>query len=175
MNTWFFRRSFWGMLLIVIGSVWLIENVFDLDIPLFSILFSVALIVLGVALIRGYRVQGNTDGNTVFSEGSHTFSASDHGHSVIFGEAGIDLTSLSPFPAQPIELRCVFGEMRVRVPAGANIEVNAEAAFGSVQMPDGNSLSFGNRRYTNPLLAEGQPVLRINIHCVFGSVVMISA
>lgn len=174
MNSWFFRRSFWGVLLIVIGSIWLIEQIFDLDIPLFSILISVALISLGIALIRGYRIRGNTDGNTVFSEGHHSFSATDRGHSVVFGEVMVDFTTMSEFPEQPIELRCVFGEMRVRLPQGVNVEVKAESVFGSVQMPDGNSISFGSRQYSNPLKALDQPVLRINVHCVFGSVVMLA-
>lgn len=173
MDSWFFRRSFWGILLIVIGSIWLLEQIFDFDIPLFSILISLALISLGIALIRGYKFRSGADTNTVFGEGHYAFNATEKGHSVVFGEVVVDFTNTSVFPQDPIELRCVFGEMRVRIPQGLNLEVNAESVFGSVQMPDGNSISFGSRRYTNPLKTVDQPILRINVHCVFGSVVML--
>ena len=175
MSMLFFRRSFWGVILIVIGSVWLIENIFDLDIPLFRIMVSLALILIGIALIRGFRWNGGRGSQTIFAEGTYVFGTTDAGHSVMFGEVNIDLTTLTDYPETPVQLRCMFGEMRVKVPANVNLEIRGEVSFGSLQMPDGSSLSFGSRDYRNPLKAEGLPVLKVNISCAFGNVVVILA
>lgn len=169
MNTWFFRRSFWGTLLIILGSIWLLDNVFDLDIPVFRILISLALILLGIAVIQGRPASKISGNQTAFGEAIHTFRQDDKAHSVLFGEASIDLSHIKG-DGVPIELRCTFGEMRVKLGVGQKVKINGEVTFGSIQMPDGQSQSFGRKEYASSM-AEGQePALEVNVQCIFGSV-----
>lgn len=173
MNSLFLKRSFWGSLLILVGILWLVENVFDLDIPIFRILFSLTLIIIGFALIKGWRFSKMEGTQTLFGDNRHTFSDTEKAHSVLFGEAHIDLTSMDLSTEKIVDLRCVFGEMRVMVPYGKNVSIDAEVSFGSIQMPDGNTTSFGGLAYRSPLISGEDGGLKIKISCTFGNVVII--
>lgn len=169
MNSFIFRRSFWGILLVVIGGVWLMENLFDFDFPLFRVLFSIALIALGILLIKGIPFRGTSIGTrTAFSETNFTMQPGDREHSVVFGQVKLDLGALNLTESQTIHLKCVFGEMHVRIPSGMNYEIQGEFSFCSVMMPDGSNYSFGNKAYRQFHFDAAKPVLTIKAHCVFG-------
>jgi len=169
MSNWFFKSSFWGWVLVVVGAIWLAENLFDLDIPVFRVLLSLVLIVLGIALIRGWRSNTGDGSSTVFAKQEHAFTDGMGAHSVLFGEAVIDLTQTAEMAEGLVELRCVFGEMRVKVPRDVNLQVRAEVSFGTIRMPDGRSVSFGTRDYA-PAGDGGQTTLRLRVVCAFGEV-----
>ena len=85
MNSLFLKRTFWGSLLIMVGILWLTENIFNLDIPVFRILISLTLIIIGFALIKGWRFTR--------MEGSQTlFGASTQ---LKFGNTMVDLIAAS--------------------------------------------------------------------------------
>lgn len=170
MNNFLFKRSFWGTLLIIIGGLWLVENIFDLDIPVFRILLSLALILVGIGLIRGWRSSVAGGSQTMFGENTHVFSGDEKGHSVMFGEVHIDLSKMDFSQLREVELRCMFGEMRVKVPNNVKLEVRGEVSFGSLQTPDGSSTSFGKPEYISTEGGEAQ--LKIYALCTFGSMVI---
>lgn len=174
MNNFLFKRSFWGSLLIIIGGLWLVENIFDLNIPVFRILLSLGLILIGVGLIAGWRSSTTGGSQTMFGENTHVFSGEEQGHSVMFGEAHIDLTSMDFSQPRELDLRCMFGELRVKVPAGVSMLVRGEVSFGSLQTPDGSSTSFGKPEFRSGATSGDKPQLLINVACTFGSAVIFS-
>lgn len=175
MESIFFRRYFWGILLVVVGGIWLLENIFDFDFPLFRVLFSLALIAVGILLIKGIHIRSQvTSSRTMFGEADYKMQAGDHEHTVMFGQVKVDLSSIPVIDGQTIYLRCIFGEMKVLLPQGLNYEIRGEFAFSSATMPDGSTQNFGQKTYQGGVGEPEKPTLKIHAVCTFGSMVFLN-
>jgi len=163
-----FSGGFWGVVLILLGVTVLLKAFFNLDIPVFRILFGFLIIVFGLSVFLGRPVGFSGKGDAVFSD--VTFEAGEDKYNTIFGKAVLDLKNIKIGETnKEIEVSTVFGETIVYLDPKIPTIVTANAAFGEVRLPGGNEASFGKKTHNNSSYKEGKPHLKLNVNVVFGS------
>ena len=66
----------------------------------------------------------------------------------------------------------VFGTGVLRVNPSLPLRIDMSSAFGTVEAPDGRSVSFGDSVYTSPAYRDGAPALMVHATSVFGRLVI---
>ena len=79
---------------------------------------------------------------------------------VSFGEMKFDLSDVRITDCAVIDATCSFGELSIRVPDYARVEINKSGAFSDVSC-----------RHDSPA-DEGAPVVYINASCSFGEIMV---
>ena len=169
-----FSSGFWGLLLVMVGVLLMIRHVFNIDFPFFTFFFSILLIYIGIVVIRGGFARQRSEDFTMFSDTSMGYDPGRQRYAVLFGESQVDLRGMKLTEDKYLELNCVFGEMRTKLPADLSYEIFASAAFGSLVTPDGRDTNFGNYTYRSPGFTTTEPVLHITAKTVFGSMIVMA-
>lgn len=135
-----------GGILLLIGFIFVADDWFRVDISIWD-LWPLALVVIGIHIILR-KTSNTSDMNTsnpeesdliedtaIFGGGdkvitSHNFRGGNL--TAIFGGSNIDLTTskLSPRSAR-IEIFCLFGGTKIRVPQDWNVEIGTTSIFGA--------------------------------------------
>jgi len=150
----FFSGTFWGIILILFG----VSIIFGLHIPIFRIIIAMAIIGFGIRLLTGSAFSwGHVPPNLVlFSKGvlNPLLQPNVREFNFIFAEGALDLLpySQNAGPKPPFELNSVFANTEIRIPKNAAVRLKTNAAFASVEMPDGNKLVFGSNTWLSPAL-----------------------
>jgi hypothetical protein len=173
-----FSGIFWGCVLIFFGLSLIARVVFHINIPVFRITFALVLIYLGVQLLFCGRwcrfIPRSVGGDVVFSEGQMHYDAARRRYSVVFGKGDLDIAAISPSDVSKTsiatEVNAVFGSCRIKINPAVPTKIKASAVFGSTSLPDGSSVSFGDRTYTTPSFVENAPHLYLKAAAVFGNV-----
>ncbi len=168
-----FDGLFWGIVLIAIGAWFILRRYVPVSIPVIRILVAAVFIYIGIRfLIQGPAIR---DRNTVvFSQSTIPYSP-DRGHdyNVIFSNGTVDLTTAPATEgAQRTEVNVIFGSGVLRIDPAAPVHVSMSSVFGSVEAPDGHSVSFGDSDYRSPAWRAGSPALEIRATTVFGRLVI---
>jgi predicted membrane protein len=162
------------ILLISLGALLLLNNFLGVDINLFKLLLSVALIILGVSVLSGSGLRGGTQvdrSHTVlFSEGKNTVrdGAKIERFTTLFGAQKIKVEELHE-AGKILEISTIFGETKLQIPRSMPVHISGNALFGEIDYPDGESISFGDRHF-DALHDLNQPVLQIQAQAYFGSI-----
>jgi len=108
--------------------------------------------------------------NIIFGEASFNVNESHGKYSVIFSKGVTDLTAL-PINKEnsKIEVNTVFGENTVYIKKGTAVTIKGNAAFGQIELPDGNNIAFGTNNYSAGNIDKKTPHLKLDINTVFGS------
>ncbi|MEW6081008.1 MAG: hypothetical protein AB1576_04375 [Bacillota bacterium] len=161
-----FTGAFWGLLLIVIGVLAILNTVFNMNMPVFRIVFAVFFIFIGISiLVGGFHV--SPDRNTVlFGERNLRVTTDPGPYNVIFGQAVIDYSG-HPGSGRS-EANVIFADGTLLLDKEIPARVEVHAAFSSARMPDGSSISFGEYVYRTPAFQEGEKHLTIKASVVFG-------
>jgi predicted membrane protein len=173
----FFSGFFWGTFLIVLGVVIILKVLFNINIPVFRILFAVLLIYLGIRILIGGFCCGRP-GNTV-SFGESNIRASDmpgNEYQVLFGKGVVDLTgvSLEQGTARK-KVHTVFGSCTLRIDPAMPVTITADSAFASARFPDGNVITFGKYTYRSKNYQDTANALVIDADVVFGQLDVVVA
>ena len=154
-----------GGLLVLLGLGLLLNVVLGISIPVFPILFGLAIIYLGIRILTGGR-WGR------WGEWHHVSSLkSGDRHDVVFGRSDVDLTGITlQSETVYVEASTVFGSSDVRIDARTPTKIFASVAFGGVRLPDGGTTAFGDHVWKSAGLDEAKPHIELHISCVFGSV-----
>ncbi|MFZ4401272.1 MAG: LiaF domain-containing protein [Bacteroidales bacterium] len=165
-----FRTSFWGILLIFLGSLFLVEEFLQIDIPLFTILISCLLIYFGVKLINGNIHAKKMENLNVF--GSHTLGYNEelYDYSNIFGESKLDLSNIELKEDKTIEINCIFGDFKVKISNNLNYKIVSNTLFGKTTMLDRSTDGFGSQVYTPSNFSSVLPCLTIKSNVIFGQI-----
>lgn len=169
-------RYFIGSLLVVLGLIFLYEELFNQDLPILQIFIPLVLIGIGVQLIIGARNTRNQSGGTtinpvIFSSGKHKVSSDNlqSSYVVIFGEQKIDLRGLeAPKEHQEISIITIFGDTKVFVPPRLNWKIQGSVLFGEQTFPDGREKNFGDDQYKRPDFNPERPHLLLDCKTLFG-------
>jgi len=157
-----------GGAVVLLGILLLVRNIFDIHIPIFTLIFSLGLIWLGIMLIKG-NLKPRTDGSqTMFGESSLNYMPGQNNYSVQFGSGTINLQDLRPSEPMVISVECTFGELKVILSREVEIQVNGSSTFGSLSGPDLQSTSFGNYFYSSPGFNPAQPGITLQARVTFG-------
>jgi hypothetical protein len=164
--------TFWGVLLIFIGILLILKVLFNINIPVFRILFALLLIYFGIRILVGGTTCGLSH-HEYFNEPHVAVNRGDD-YRVVFGKGVIDLTTVSLSSGTVHkEIHTVFGNSLVKVSRQLPVKIVTEAAFGAVHMPDGNVISVGRYTYTTPAFKEGEKHLLVAANVVFGELTIV--
>lgn len=165
-----FTGAFWGVFLIVVGVVLILNMIFGIRIPVIRILFALFLIFWGVSLLTGINFRGHGRNNAVFEEKDIAADGTHNEYSVVFGSSNVDLTGIRPGDAvKKIEISTVFGSSVVTIDPAVPCKIKVSSAFGAARLPDGNVISFGDYTYrSDNLKADTTAYLLIDVSTVFG-------
>jgi predicted membrane protein len=180
----------WGIILILVGLVFLLHNYGFVDFWwLIGILWPLILIWWGYTMIRRSRAGSGEERaakvfgdqsltidsdeirqSTVFGDIRLTVSSSNFkggSASAVFGDLFIDLGSVENFssPAS-MRLETVFGDIVVRLPSHAAVELHTSRVFGTMTTPSGTH--FHGNRYRSPDFDTAAQRIEIDISQVFG-------
>jgi hypothetical protein len=196
-------RTVIGSLLILVGLLFLFETTgaFSLG-EMFRVYWPI-LLVLGGAVILfrsrsgGAALHGPADPSTLFRDTVGTAATDELNSSTVFGDYEVRVTSRSfrggtiatvfgdtaadlsgvefAEGEQRLKISGVFGDLSLRLPAGAAHEVRATAVFGSVTVDGQRREGFTNSlAIASPGFATAPRRLRIELAQVFGDVVVTS-
>lgn len=169
-----FSEAFWGVVLILLGVSAILKSVFHINLPLLRIALSFFLIYIGVSLLlNGFHIK--TDKNTVlFDHQRIEVSPLFAEYNIIFGSGRVDLGKSSPgqSPGKK-EVNIIFSRGEIRVDPELPVKIEIEAAFAGVQLPDGNSLAFGDYTYLSRSYREGEGHILLQVSVVFGALEVI--
>lgn len=167
---------FWGVVITLIGIGILVNVVFKVNLPIFKILIGLFFIYLGLQIIFGWRCCGGNWGSksdVVFHQQTISNVAGNGEYNAVFGKVNVDLRNLQlTEKVTRLEVNAVFGGAEIWLRPNMPFKINADAAFGGVQMPANSAGGFGSTTYTSPNFDESQNYLLLKVAAVFGGVVV---
>ncbi|MFZ4739568.1 MAG: LiaF domain-containing protein [Bacteroidales bacterium] len=165
-----FSTNFWGIILIILGVLFLVQEFLNIDIPFFTILISCLFIYLGVKLINGNINTKKMDNLNVF--GSHILAYSDglYDYSNVFGESKLDLSTIEINEDKTIEINCIFGDFKVKLSENLNYKILSNTVFGKTSLFVRSTDGFGNQIYIPSNYNTNLPCLTIKSSVVFGQI-----
>jgi len=178
-------HMFWGILFVSLGFVLLVNYMFGLQLPVFRILFSLAIIYLGVKMLFGtfdLRIgKVATSNEAIFSSSQFTLDLSDwdsdtdlnrkkNEYNTVFGEGRLDLTDVDLTKGSVnLKINTVFGETKLYVKKGTPIRMRTSTVFGDASLPDGSKGVVGKFNYKTNNADTAESTLNIDADVVFGS------
>ena len=174
-----FTKMFWGVLIMLLGLYVILNSVFKIQFPLFKVLLACFLIFIGFRMLfsifSGNTNSNRSEGHAIFNDTQQKVAtlADNSKYETVFGSQKIDLQEATfATTRSQISFSCVFGSQVIKLPKNANVRVKASAVFGSVNLPNGGKVSFGDYTYTNAK-NELAPTLDIDADCVFGNITFV--
>ncbi len=180
----------WGIICIIFGLVIILHAAGVVDFwRIIGVLFALLLVWWGYRMIRrgrrGYPAEGHFSvigdnfiehssprleysivfGDTRIKAVGKEFSRGSI--KAVFGDIVVDLSGIERI-TEPgrLDLDSVFGDIRVRLPAGLSYEVEGQSVFGSTTSPEGTRLH--GVRHHSPDFESATTKIRIHISHVFG-------
>jgi predicted membrane protein len=166
-----------GVFVVLVGVSILLQAVFHIHIPVFRTGFALFLIFLGARMLVHIwlpaPVKSSAETESVMQEAVFRPESTTGGalkYDAVFSKAVVDLTHLPRLESDlTVEINTIFGFTVVKVDPTFTYEVEGSAMFGSVQLPDGQQVSFGGVRRELPASRQEGPRLRLKLATVFGA------
>jgi hypothetical protein len=166
-----FREAYWGALIILAGVLLIIRNVFKIDLPVMGIIFPIFIITVGISLLTGFRTADRQGKNILFSDADFDNVSSNEHYSVVFGKGSYDLRNLKPTDKDIfVDINCAFGSAELLINPTTPMKIKVSSAFGGGHMPNGNTVSFGERVYTTPAYRDGTSSVKVKANVAFGGI-----
>ena len=166
-----FNPVFWGILLIFIGLSFLINTLLPIKIPVFSILISLVFIYFGVKLIRGNYSILKTNNLNIFGSHKLVFDTEFNEYSNVFGETLLDLSQIKLTENINLEINCLFGEFKIKLPEGVNYFIDSNTVLGKTSIFEKSTDGFGSQKYNSTNFEQNKPVLHIVSKVVLGNII----
>lgn len=179
----------WGLLLILLGIVLLVNHLFGVSLPIVKLLFGGFLVWLGFKLIFSSFSPGmggikkiQTEDSAIFTESQLKYpnSSGAREFNVVFGRATLSLTGLDLRQHHvDIEVNAVFGSLDIYVDPITPISLESNVVFGDIRLPDGSKSVLGSGVFqlggaeSLPQGATERYVLKIRANSVFGKIRLI--
>lgn len=155
----FFGNLFWGILIILIGLSLVLRG-FNVNIPLVKTFIAIVIIMFGIKVLVGGFTRSKPHGINTNSMTGNTQEFSS-----IFSGSYYDFGDLNP-KAEEVEVTVVFGSARVKLPRDIEFDIESNAVFGSVILPQ--KTSGGIASSDAVLNANAKRRVRIEANSVFG-------
>ncbi len=162
------NTALWGLVLIIVGILFILRTFWGIHFPVFRVVISLILIGIGIVLIMGRFGFRRGDNSTVFSESRISYNPSEKSYGCIFGKLSLDLTTIDPNVKKEIEVFCTFGEVIINVGKDAKLMIESSTTFGETKIP-GKEYNFGSGKYQSPNYSPDEPYLLLKTKVVFGS------
>ena len=162
------KRTFWGVLIVLIGVLYIINNIFGVNIPVWDILWPVVIILIGISMLfkhRGIKIESEV----IFDEGDLEVSSESQDYNTIFGKSTYDFRKVKLSKETiNIEANTVFGSTEILIDEKIPMRIKASTAFGGVKLHDGNTVAFSEREYFTKAYKKGSPYVNVKVSAVFG-------
>lgn len=169
----FSGEYFFGVILIVLGVLLLVRHLFNLNIPVFRILLGAIFIFIGISIAFG-GFRGGKGSDIVFSSQNIEVLTPEREYNFIFGNGVVDFSKIPPpDKVQNVKVNTIFSDGTIIINPQTPLVIKTNAAFSSANMPDGNSISFGNYSYKTKTFSPGSNYLEIETSVVFGKLSII--
>ena len=166
-----FGGLFWGVMLVLFGVSMILRAVFNLDIPIFRIIFALIIIYFGIKLLVGRQAFKSEKNFSMFRSSTVTMKESGGEYDVIFGQSNIDLTNIDiSESSKKVSVDVVFGSANLLIDPNVPMKLKVSTVFADCKLPNRNINFFGDSNYKTPAFVEGENYLLLNIDVVFGSV-----
>ncbi|WP_295163551.1 hypothetical protein [uncultured Brachyspira sp.] len=148
-----------GLFVICSGIYILIRYCFNVNMPfilytpIFRMIIGMIIIFLGVYIIFGIYYVG---------DGIHKTK-----YSIYFKTETIDLSNLEIYRNRTIDVNTVFSDTVILIDDKIRVHIKVASAFGSVSLPTGDSVSFGE---TNFVMGNSDKILYLNVSCAFAQI-----
>ncbi len=165
---------FWGALLILIGLALIIRFVFNVDFPVFKVLFAMFFIYIGLRILFGsfgfFRFESGPD-DVFFSEREFYEPENNKEYNVVFGQGNFDFTNVDLSRGNVnIKIGVVFAGAKVKIDRDMPVKIIADAVFSGAELPDGSTAVFGTSSYQSETFHPDSNYLKIKLDVVFGGV-----
>lgn len=185
------RNQYWGIVLIVLGVLFLLDNMNVADFgyvirtfwPLILILWGIGILikkkepeVIRVFSDISEKVEGelfhksNVFGDAVFNVTSQNFKGGSI--STVAGDCEIDLAKAVIADGEHwLRVSGVFGDVRIELPKNASIAVSANSVIGDVKVFEQKKSGFLSAiQYASPHYEAASKKLKMSVTQVFGDI-----
>ena len=173
--------TLFGLLLVLGGTAIVVKQVLHVDLPLFRVACGLLFLWTGLSLLaQSFGLSIPTplawdDQTLVLSHGDVAVEG-DRELNVIFANGTIDLRTVpAANPPRPVEVNTVFGNATILYDASVPLSVDASSAFGVVELPSHETVSFGDRIWRSAGYDAGGPGIAVKASSVFGACRFVAA
>jgi len=161
-----------GAFLIILGAAFFAEEIWQINIPVFKLTVGLVLIFVGLRLVSNKKKDEfvTDEARVIFDDRPFDANFIRPSYSVVFGSSIADLSNLPAGENKVVEIKCVFGEFKVKINPQANVQIISKAAFGSLEFPDLSTYSFGDHLWRSSVFDPSHPTLTIRADVVFGAI-----
>lgn len=164
-----FSSFFWGAVIIIFGLSIILNAVFHIKIPVFSIIIALIFIYLGLKILFGSFGIKTSRNTVVFSTSDMKCRNKNEEYNIIFGKGSIDLSEIELDDEHlDFEVNVVFGRGDVMIDPAKPFIVKVSSVFSGAHLPDGNVAAIGNNSYISPGYVKGQKYISVRADVVFG-------
>lgn len=167
----------WGIFLLLLGIQLVAQAIFGVSIPFLRVGIGAFIIYAGINVILASTLNSkNPSFTTLFNTGNNSISAKlikenkKVTHNIVCSTSRINLSKIKPKEETEIEINTTFGTSVVILNPNVPTIVNAHSAFARTSLPNETQLSLGS--YTYRTHDDSEPLLVINLHTAFGSVIV---
>ncbi len=156
MKTRVLSGFFWGIMLIIIGTVLILNHYVSIELPLLRILFGFLLIYWGMNMVFGKFSKKDKCTYILSPNANMSINEHDREYSIVLGNGTIDLTdSMILRHKKKVIVNSVFADVIVLLPDDVSVNILANTAFGEIRTP-GRVSSFMSKHtdYVNPGLED---------------------
>ena len=165
-----FGGAFWGIVFILFGVAAILKT-YDIHLPLFRVLFAIVFIYIGIAILTGGPTWNTPENTTIFN--NIDIKVTDHiqdEYNIIFGKGIIDLTDIQPQEKwTDITVNTIFGSGKIIIDSSKPIKLKVSSVFAGANLPDGNSVTFGDYNTTYNGDDESKKYIDLEASVVFGN------
>ena len=166
-----FDGIFWGIILIAVGVWFILRRYIPFQIPVFRLIIAVLFVYLGIRVLARGPLSGHPEPS--FTSHQRYAAGWDRDYNVIFSSGDVDLSNVTVGASSvQTQVNVIFGSGVLHINPALPVRIDMSAAFGSVEAPDGRSVSFGDTMYTSASYRDGAPALVVRASAVFGRLVV---
>lgn len=169
----FFTRSFWGYLLLGFGVLIIVDYFIPIRIPYSTLLWAFLLIAFGIQLLMIPKNFQNWHFGNDYPRVKTSFSGHKREDNILFGKSTLDFSNLSNTDKKhSFDVSVVFGQGTIQINPQDPIRIKASSVFGNITLPDGRSVSFGDKVYETESYQSSPTPIQMKIDVVFGEAVI---
>lgn len=165
---------FWGALLIFVGLALIIRFVFNVEFPVFKVLFAMFFIYIGIRILFGsfgmFRIETSPE-DVIFNEKVFVQPENNKEYNIVFGKGNFDFTNIDLSKGNVnVKIGTVFGGSEIRIDGNMPVRIEADAVFSGAELPNGNTAVFGSSAYQSESYSPDTNHLKIKLDVVFAGV-----
>lgn len=165
----FFKLSFWGYLFFGMGVLLFIDLFYPIRISFWILFCAIVLISLGIQLLMMPKNAKSWHLGSDFQHFKKNLSSDKTEENIIFGKSTLDYSTIQKsYQKQQMNISIIFAQGTLLINPQDPIQIKASSVFGNITLPDGQSVSFGERIYETESFTRSENQIIIKFDVVFG-------